>query len=256
MVFQGYALFPHLTVRDNIAFGPRVRREPRDASTARVDAAAESLGITALLDRRPGQLSGGERQRVALARALVRDPVLFCLDEPLSSLDPVLRTEARRGLARTMRADGRCAVYVTHDQVEAVTVGDRVAVLRGGRLEQVGTPRELYDDPATVFVAEFVGNPPMSLLSSRSAAAAGLRVAPGVRAGVRAEAVTLVPGAEARVEEVEDVGHELHVVLSIAGEQLVARVDPGARPAVGARTGVRIRPAAVRMFDADGRAER
>ena len=140
MVFQGYALFPHLDVADNIAFGLRVRRVGRRLRRERVERAADPLGLTPLLGRLPHQLSGGERQRVALARALVRDPAVFCLDEPLSALDPLLRTEARRGLADLLRADGRCALLVTHDQAEAVALGDRVAVLRDGRLEQVGTP--------------------------------------------------------------------------------------------------------------------
>jgi multiple sugar transport system ATP-binding protein len=242
MVFQGYALLPHLTVRENVAFGPRVRREPKAAVATRVAAVAESLGLTALLDRYPGQLSGGERQRTALARALVRDPVVFCLDEPLSSLDPQLRTDARRLLAPLLRAEGRCAVYVTHDQAEAMTMGDRVAVLRDGRLEQVAPPRELYDAPATTFVASFVGAPPMSLLPEPG----------GGWTGVRPEAVRLVPGADGTVVDVEDLGHERHVAVDLPGRgRVVARVE-GVAPPVGAATGVAFGD--VRRFGADGRA--
>jgi ABC-type Fe3+/spermidine/putrescine transport system ATPase subunit len=157
MVFQGFALLPHLTVRDNVAFGPRVRREPRAAVAARVAEVTDALGIGRLLDRFPAQLSGGERQRVALARALVRDPVLFCLDEPLSSLDPQLRTDARRLLAPLLRAEGRCAVYVTHDQEEALSMSDTIAVMNAGRIEQIGSPEEIYLRPRTRFVAGFLG---------------------------------------------------------------------------------------------------
>lgn len=244
MVFQGYALFPHLDVADNIAFGLRVRRVGRQTRRERVERAAAPLGLTPLLGRLPHQLSGGERQRVALARALVRDPAVFCLDEPLSALDPLLRAEARRGLADLLRADGRCALLVTHDQAEAVALGDRVAVLRDGRLEQVGTPRALYDAPATPFVASFVGSPAMSLLEGADGVAGPLR-ADGVPGpcvlGVRPEDVLLADGDDARVEAVEDHGHEAHVVLMTAAGRLVARTAPADAPVVGATVGVRTR---------------
>ena len=242
MVFQGFALLPHLTVRDNVAFGPRVRREPKAQVERRVGSAVASLGLTPLLDRFPGELSGGERQRVALARALVRDPLVFCLDEPLSSLDPQLRTDARRLLAPLLRADGRCAVYVTHDQAEAMTMGDRVAVLRAGRLEQVATPRDLYDAPATTFVASFVGSPPMSLLPDGDG-----------WLGVRPEDVRLTPGDDGTIVDVEDLGHERHVAVDLPGRgRVVARLGAGPHPPLGTPTGVEI--GATRRFDADGRA--
>ena len=226
MVFQGFALFPHLSVADNIGFGLRVRRDP--ARAARVAEVAGRLRLTGLLDRLPSQLSGGARQRVALARALVRDPAVFCLDEPLSSLDAVLRVASRRELGSLLRGEGRCAVYVTHDQDEALTVGDRVAVLRDGRLEQVGTPREVYASPATPFVASFVGSPPMSLLSSS-----------GTLVGVRAEDVVLDPaGSDAEVVLVDDHGHELLVTLDFGGDTLVARAPVGMPVQVGSRVGV------------------
>jgi multiple sugar transport system ATP-binding protein len=254
MVFQGFALFPHLTVLDNIAFGLAVRRVGRGERTRRAERAAAALRLDGLLGRLPAELSGGERQRVALARALVRDPRVFCLDEPLSSLDPVLRVEARRVLSDLLRADGRCGVYVTHDQAEALTVGDRIAVLREGRLEQVATVRELHDRPATAFVAGFVGSPPISLLPARSGFAGPLRpstpVPDGTLLGARAEDV-LVGGSDAyRVREVEDIGHELLVALDVDGRDLVARLRAAADVRVGDRLAVQVDPARVLAYDA------
>ncbi|MFN2557499.1 MAG: ABC transporter ATP-binding protein [Nitriliruptorales bacterium] len=268
MVFQGFALFPHLTVQENIAFGPRVRREPKDRVTSRVARAADALGITALLDRYPAQLSGGECQRTALARALVREPRVFLLDEPLSSLDPVLRADSRRLLTSLLRAEGRCALYVTHDQAEAMTMGDLVAVLRNGHLEQVGSPRDVYDRPASQFVASFLGTPPMSLLTADADGKVGPIVPPilvpvGGSLGVRAEDVTLLPGegrgkgtaqARALVTGVEDVGHEAHVELALGGQALVARVAADAAPARDEWVWVRVAFERVRVFDAQGRA--
>ena len=252
MVFQGFALFPHLTVAENVGFGLRVRRVPRRQRDDRVARAAAALGLTDLLARQPSALSGGERQRVALARALVRDPAVFCLDEPLSALDPLLRADARRELADLLRADGRCAVFVTHDQSEAMTLGDRVAVLRAGRVEQVDTPRGLYDRPATPFVASFVGTPPMALLGGRDGAAgvvrAGSPVAGPCVLGVRAEHVEVVDGQDATVRSVEDHGHEVHAVLDVPAGRLLARVPVGAAPAVGARVGVRVDPGRVQVW--------
>ncbi|MGH3414360.1 MAG: ABC transporter ATP-binding protein [Marmoricola sp.] len=164
MVFQSYALYPHKTVRRNITFPLKAAGVPRREWQAKVDWASEVLGIGRLLDRRPRQLSGGERQRVALARALVREPQLFLFDEPLSNLDAKLRTTARDELKEFQHRMGVTTVYVTHDQVEAMGLGDRVAVLDGGKVQQVGTPEHVYDDPANVFVATFVGAPPMNLL--------------------------------------------------------------------------------------------
>lgn len=241
MVFQGFALFPHLTARQNIEFGPKVRREA--AIAERVNRVAERLGIADLLERRPSQLSGGERQRVALARALVRDPVVFCLDEPLASLDPVLRSEARLLLAQVVRAEGRCGVVVTHDQSEAMVLGDRIAVLHRGQLEQEGSPRDVYDRPATRFVAGFIGSPPMSLLRPPVPALGDFD---GV-AGVRAEHVMVVDGDDATIVAIEDLGHEAHVVLDVGGQRLVARAASVDRR-VGDRVGVRVKRGAIRVF--------
>src|SRR5690606_19940825 len=161
--FQAYALYPHKTVRENLEFGLRMRRMKRPERAERVERIARTLGIEALLDRRPGQLSGGQQQRVALGRALVREPRAFLLHEPLSDLDAALRVQARTEIARLHRSLGATFLYVTHDQEEAMTLGDRVAVLRGGRIEQVAPPMELYRAPTTRFVAEFIGSPSMNV---------------------------------------------------------------------------------------------
>src|SRR5262245_49781517 len=167
MVFQDYALYPHMTARENLAFPLRMRKVARDARDAQVDRVAETLGLTALLDRLPKQLSGGQRQRVAMGRALVREPAVFLMDEPLSNLDARLRTQVRAEIKELQRRTRTTTLYVTHDQVEAMTLGDRVAVLNAGVLQQVAPPRELYDWPANPFVAGFIGNPPMNLFASR-----------------------------------------------------------------------------------------
>jgi multiple sugar transport system ATP-binding protein len=163
MVFQNYALYPHKSVRDNLAFALEVRRMPADQIATRVQAAAATLGIEALLDRKPAQLSGGQRQRVALGRAIVRQPRAFLLDEPLSNLDPLLRASTRAELALLHRELGTTMVYVTHDQEEAMTLATRMAVMNEGAVEQIGAPLEIFDRPATAFVAQFVGTPPMNL---------------------------------------------------------------------------------------------
>jgi multiple sugar transport system ATP-binding protein len=164
MVFQSYALYPHMTVEQNIAFPLKAQNVPRDAQREKIDWAASILGIEMLLKRKPRQLSGGQRQRVALARALVRDPNVFLLDEPLSNLDAQRRASARDELQQFQRNVGTTTLYVTHDQVEAMGMGDRIAVMDQGRIRQLGTPREIYDDPADTFVATFVGSPPMNLV--------------------------------------------------------------------------------------------
>jgi multiple sugar transport system ATP-binding protein len=165
MIFQSYALYPHLSVAENLGFALRVRKEPRALVEARVGETAAMLELQALLARRPGQLSGGQRQRVAMGRALVRHPQAFLMDEPLSNLDARLRGQMRVEIARLQRAAGVTTVYVTHDQVEAMTMADRVAVMRDGVLQQLGAPRELYDHPVNLFVAGFIGAPPLNLLS-------------------------------------------------------------------------------------------
>ena len=163
MVFQNYALYPHMTVAENIGFALKLRKLPKDELNAKVKGAAEILGLTDWLDRKPGQLSGGQRQRVAMGRAIVREPSVFLMDEPLSNLDAKLRVQMRAEVQRIQRRIGVSTIYVTHDQVEAMTMGDRVAVLRDGRLQQVGAPQYLYDNPDNIFVAAFIGSPSMNL---------------------------------------------------------------------------------------------
>jgi ABC-type sugar transport system ATPase subunit len=190
MVFQSYALYPHMTVRENLAYGLRVRGADATTIARRIATAAETLGLEPLLGRRPAQLSGGERQRVALGRAMVRTPKAFLLDEPLSNLDPGLRAQARAELRRLHRALGATVVYVTHDQEEAMTLGGRIAVLREGRVEQVGPPADVYGTPANTFVAGFVGAPAMNFLP---ADLAGLEAPIGVIAGIRPQDVVFDP---------------------------------------------------------------
>lgn len=175
MVFQSFALYPHMSVRDNILFPLVARRVPKKEHAARLDKATGMLGVQDLLDRRPSRLSGGQKQRVALARALVRDPELFVFDEPLSALDAQIRSQARSELRELHDQTRITTLYVTHDQVEAMGLADRVAVINEGRLHQVGTPQQLYNDPADLFVAGFIGNPPMNLVSMDETTVAGIR---------------------------------------------------------------------------------
>jgi multiple sugar transport system ATP-binding protein len=167
MVFQNYALYPHMTVFENIAFGLRARRAPKADIKRRVERTSQALGLAELLERKPRQLSGGQRQRVAMGRAIVRDPRVFLMDEPLSNLDARLRVQMRAEVARVQRELGVTTIYVTHDQVEAMTMGDRVAVIRGGVLQQTGEPQSVFDRPANLFVASFIGSPPMNLVQAR-----------------------------------------------------------------------------------------
>ena len=169
MVFQSYALYPHLSVRENIGFGLSLAKVPKDQIKAKVEAAAEALQLTALLDRKPKALSGGQRQRVAIGRAIVRDPQVFLFDEPLSNLDAALRAQMRIELSDLHRKLGATMIYVTHDQVEAMTMADKIVVLSGGRIEQVGSPMELYNAPVSPFVAGFIGSPKMNLYGGKAA---------------------------------------------------------------------------------------
>ncbi len=176
MVFQNYALYPHMSVRNNIGYGLKNRAVPRDVIAAKVDEAAKMLNLSDYLDRKPSQLSGGQRQRVAMGRAIVRDPALFLFDEPLSNLDAKLRNQMRIEIKALQRRLGVTSVYVTHDQVEAMTMADRIIVMNGGVIEQIGTPSEIYQSPASTFVASFMGAPPMNLLEV-TRADTGLRLA-------------------------------------------------------------------------------
>jgi ABC-type sugar transport system ATPase subunit len=262
MVFQSYALYPHKTVRDNLGFGLRMRGVARADIARQVDDVARLLGIEALLDRRPRQLSGGQRQRVALGRAIVRSPQVFLLDEPLSNLDARLRVSTRSELLRLQRRLQATMLYVTHDQEEAMTLGDRVAVMRGGRIEQLGPPLEVYGRPASVFVAGFVGSPAMNLVPATGGdgvRGAGFRLdiatGPGaIVVGFRPHDVELVaPGAgdlDGTVDLVESLGRELLVQVAI--EAGVVRVLAPAEAPVRDRdvVGLRLRRDRLHLFDA------
>jgi multiple sugar transport system ATP-binding protein len=252
MVFQGYALFPHFDAGRNIGFGLSARGVRRDEVERRVRAAAELTGVSDLLHRRPHELSGGERQGVALARALAGDPEVFLLDEPLSNLDAQLRTKTRAELKTLHGELGRTMVYVTHDQVEALTLGDRIAVLERGVVAQLGTPDEVYRRPVDRFVASFVGSPQMNFLSPTLAARFGL--GGGGEVGVRPEHVRLGEGeTDAEVAIVEPAGSEAFVHVDVEEERLVARSRPDELPAVGDRVRVAIRPRDVHRFDNRGK---
>jgi multiple sugar transport system ATP-binding protein len=236
MVFQSYALYPHMTVAQNIAYPLRKRGVPRSQRAVRVAAVAETLRLTPLLDRKPRQLSGGQQQRVALGRALVRDPRVFLLDEPLSNLDAKLRAHMRAELIELHRRIGRTFVYVTHDQLEAMTMSDRIAVLHEGVLQQYGTPAEVYGAPANLVVAAFIGTPAMNLVSGRMEQgrfihgplrlAAAIGSESGVTLGIRPEDIVLGQGPHrARIHLVEPTGHEQIVLLDMQGTRLTARAD-------------------------------
>jgi ABC-type sugar transport system ATPase subunit len=283
MVFQDYALYPQMTVFDNLAFGLRRRKTPKADVEARVRQAAASLDLDPYLERKPGQLSGGQAQRVALGRALVRDPQVFLMDEPLSNLDAKLRTQTRGEIKRLQQAVRTTTVYVTHDQVEAMTMGDRIAVMNDGRLEQVGTPEELYERPANVFVGGFIGSPAMSFVTASAspeadgavrlragaldvvvpgAGAAGLP--PEVVVGVRPECARLwdpshpslagpIPG---EVAFVEALGRETFVGVDVGeGLRVVVHADGRSTLLPGDRVEFGVLPGTLRYFDAaDGRA--
>ena len=245
MVFQNYALYPHMSVRQNLEFGLRMRRAPRAEIDARIGRAAEILGIAHLLDRKPKDLSGGQRQRVAVGRAIVRQPAVFLFDEPLSNLDAKLRVQMRAEITRLQHDLGTTSVYVTHDQVEAMTMGHRIAVMRAGKLQQVGTPLEVYEHPANVFVAQFIGTPPMNLVqatveggqlrASSFALPLPFAIADGTRvvAGIRPEHLVRGDAIPARVDMVEPIGHESIVYASAGEEKLVAIFDPHDAPRAG-----------------------
>ena len=245
MVFQSFALFPHLSAEDNIAFGLRARGASRDEARTKARAVAEPLGLADLLGRRPAQLSGGERQRVALARGLAGEPDVLLLDEPLSNLDARLRTEARAEIRRVQEATGVTTLYVTHDQDEALALGHRVAVLDRGRLQQVGTPDEVYDRPANRFVASFVGEPPMNLVDPGAVGMSG----EGVVAGFRPEHVRLGGDLRARVVSVERSGHEWLWHLDVGRTRVVARLAAGAAEA-GDDVRIGVDPDGLRLYDA------
>jgi multiple sugar transport system ATP-binding protein len=294
MVFQSYALYPHMTVRENLGYGLKVRKTPKREIAERVTRAAQLLGLDQLLDRKPAALSGGQRQRVAMGRAIVREPQAFLMDEPLSNLDAKLRVSMRAQLSALHARLATTTIYVTHDQIEAMTLGQRVAVLRDGRIQQVDTPQELYTRPANLFVAAFIGSPAMNLvegelehgelrfggysipLPASSAPRAG-RVIAGLRPEAFEDAAFAdpsLPSLDVRVEVVEELGADTHVIFSVdaprveasevreaAGDEDVltamegslftARVDPATAARPGARLRLAVDPARFHYFDAE-----
>jgi ABC-type sugar transport system ATPase subunit len=273
MVFQDYALYPQMTVFDNLAFGLRRRKLPKAEIARRVETAAALLDIGALMDRRPGQLSGGQAQRVALGRALVREPQVFLMDEPLSNLDAKLRTQTRGEIKRLQQEVRTTTVYVTHDQVEAMTMGDRIAVMNDGVLEQVGTPEELYERPANRFVAGFIGSPAMSFFEAEASPQDGgvrlrgeavdvlLGAAPelsgGVTVGVRPEAARLWGGRgiagplRGTVAYVEALGRETFIGVDVAGARLAVYQEGRTRLQPGDAVEFGLIPGALRFFAPD-----
>jgi sn-glycerol 3-phosphate transport system ATP-binding protein len=269
MVFQNYALYPHMSVYDNMAYGLRIRGLSKDDIEMRVQKAARILELGALLQRMPRQLSGGQRQRVAMGRAIVREPAVFLFDEPLSNLDAKLRVQMRLEIQKLHRTLGTTSLYVTHDQVEAMTLGQRMIVMNGGRAEQIGTPAEVYSKPATAFVAGFIGSPPMNLLRGQVTAdgnhfeldgAAVVALPPACRApagracilGVRPEHLVLgKPGLEMDVELVEALGADLLVHARAGGQPLVIRAPAGTAVAAEQRVTAGFDAASVHWFDSE-----
>jgi ABC-type sugar transport system ATPase subunit len=258
MVFQDYALYPHMTVRENLSLGLRLRKTPKGEIDRRVAWAAGVLGLEPLLDRKPKALSGGQRQRVAMGRAMVREPAAFLFDEPLSNLDAALRGQMRIEIGALQRRLRTTTVYVTHDQVEAMTLGDRIVVLAHGVIQQVGRPIDLYRTPANRFVAGFIGTPPMNFVPARFAAES-LGVSPDGGAdtlGIRPEDVRVAPGATGRVVLVERLGGTSHVHVDVGPHRLVAAVTGDALPDVGDSVAVELSADRVHLFDTRGLAIR
>ena len=281
MVFQNYALYPHMTVRENLAFGLKLRKVPKDEIERRIAEAAAVLGIEPYLDRRPKALSGGQRQRVAVGRAIVRNPAVFLFDEPLSNLDAKMRTQMRVEIKRLHARLGATMIYVTHDQIEAMTMGDRIVVMEGGRIRQAGAPLEVYEHPADRFVAGFIGTPPMNFFEGR--VERGASGAPAFRfgaailplpdawrdrlaavadgpatLGVRPEAVApAADGAagasiEAEVDVVEPMGAETYVYAAAEGASFIARVPSGAPVRAGTRARFLLDLTRASLFGPDG----
>ena len=279
MVFQSYALYPHMTVRDNLAFGLKLRKTPKDQIDKRVQEAAAMLSLENLLNRKPRELSGGQRQRVAMGRAIVRQPKAFLFDEPLSNLDALLRAEMRIEIKKLHQRLRNTVVYVTHDQVEAMTLADRIVVLKDGRVEQVGTPMELYHHPGNLFVAQFIGSPAMNIVPAtieRAGATTAIAIDGGLKAdvpvatppdakggaisfGVRPEDLRIATGDtvlfEGRVDYIEQLGEVQLVYLDIgrADAPLVVKLPGNTTVKRGESLKVDADPGTLHIFNADGR---
>ena len=269
MVFQDYALYPHKTVRENMGFSLKVRGIGAAEADKRILQAAEMLGIAHLLDRRPGQLSGGQRQRVAMGRAIVRRPQLFLFDEPLSNLDAKLRGEVRTEIKRLHQTIRTTILYVTHDQVEAMTLADRIVILRGGDIEQVGTPDEVYNRPSSVFVGGFIGSPAMNFARARveagrllfsdgnslplragPAAAEGQELVVGIRPEHFQAAADVSATLHVAAQVIEPLGSDTLVHFALGGAMLTARMPPSFRVEIGEKFHVGVDPAKIHLFDA------
>jgi multiple sugar transport system ATP-binding protein len=268
MVFQNYALYPHMTVADNMSFSMRLRGAPKQEIETRVKRAAEILGLTALLARFPRQLSGGQRQRVAMGRAIVRDPQVFLFDEPLSNLDAKLRVQMRTEIKELHQRLKTTTVYVTHDQIEAMTMADKIVVMHDGLVEQIGAPLALYDRPDNLFVAGFIGSPAMNFLPGKirnngqaAFEGAGLRVAlertaaadgRAVVCGVRPENFTIADdGAEATIQVIEPTGSEIQVVAKLGGADIIAVFRERHQFKPGDKIRLKPDPRLVHLFDAE-----
>ena len=272
MVFQSYALYPHMTVAENMGFNLKLSGETKQVIEQRVNEAARMLDLSKLLDRKPAQLSGGQRQRVAMGRAIVRNPAVFLFDEPLSNLDAKLRVQMRSEIKALHQKVQTTSIYVTHDQIEAMTLADRIVVLNQGRIEQQGTPIELYRKPANLFVAGFIGSPAMNFLDGviegiegvpavrlkdstpiRIAAERKVKVGQSVKVGLRPEHLSLVSGGSPLTGQtllVEPTGAQTHVLFDLAGEQVTAVVDGEAPVRYGQPLNVSVSPEQVYVFDA------
>ncbi len=269
MVFQNYALYPHMTVYNNMAYGLRNRRTPKAEIERLVHEAAKMLELDHLLDRKPGQLSGGQRQRVAMGRAIVREPKVFLFDEPLSNLDAKLRVQMRLEIKKLQRRLGTTSVYVTHDQVEAMTLADKLVVLNKGNVEQVGTPLEIYDNPASLFVATFIGSPSMNILDG-NVSVNGITIGDAllpvsttnlalgeIKLGLRPEHLQISqdnPWLQVEVELIESLGADLLLYCHTEGgdsQKLVVRVEGHTPIQIGDKLGLDIKPKHVHLFDAN-----
>ncbi|WP_299816077.1 ABC transporter ATP-binding protein [uncultured Roseibium sp.] len=275
MVFQSYALYPHMSVRENVGFGLKTAGVPKDEITRKVNAAADVLKLDDYLDRRPKALSGGQRQRVAIGRAIVREPSAFLFDEPLSNLDAALRVEMRLEIARLHKSLGTTMIYVTHDQVEAMTLADKIVVLQAGRIEQAGSPRELYERPDNLFVAQFIGSPKMNVLpctidgdrfsllghGGGRYPHAGSSQAP-VKLGVRPEHISVTGPDEGHhctgtVEVTEYLGSDTFLYVALDGlETVLVRISGSESVEEGARIGLKFDESRMHFFDADDKAIR
>jgi multiple sugar transport system ATP-binding protein len=271
MVFQNYAIYPHMSVRKNIGFGLRTSKMPRAEKEKRIDEVAHILSMTEYLDRKPAQLSGGQRQRVAIGRAMVRDPAVFLFDEPLSNLDAQLRTQMRLEIKKLHQRVGNTIIFVTHDQVEAMTMADRIVIMKDGHIQQVGTPAEVFHRPANVFVAQFIGAPSMNMLDAiwrggrlhvlGQELAADLNLSEGssLTVGIRPDDLVVSDAQglfEGVVNVLEPLGSETLVYVDIGGREVIAKADGRMPPQLGARVQLAADLANMHLFDQSGKAIR